>query len=95
MGSCGAPADLLAHGRASGNYCLDVQLPAPYWHHLSLSFTPAVASIPFSETNRRVLDIESKKVVLDTLHRAATDTVQDAWRVSEELLDASFRDRHR
>ena len=27
--SCGAPDHLLAHGRASGNYCLDVRSRAP------------------------------------------------------------------
>ena len=40
------------------------------------------------------MDIESKKVVLDTLHCAATDTNQDAWIVNEEHFDAFFRRRH-
>ena len=41
-----------------------------------------------------MLDLESKKVVFDILHRAATDTIQDAWRVNEEHTGAYFRRRH-
>ena len=63
--------------------------------HPSLSFSSALASTPCAETKSRVPDIASNMVVLGTLQRAATDTIQEGSCVSEELADESVRHRHR
>ena len=42
----------------------------------------------------RVMDVASNMVVLGTLQRAATDTIQEASSVNEELADDSSRHRH-
>ena len=63
--------------------------------HPSLSFSSALASTSCAETNCRVPDVASNMVVLGTLQRAATDTIQEGSCVSEELADESVRHRHR
>ena len=64
-------------------------------HQLGLSLSSALASIPFAETGTRVLDVAAKALLLDHLHRTATDTIPEASRVNEEHSDDFFRDRHR
>ena len=74
---------------------MDAGSRAAYRHHLSLSLSPALASIPYADTETRVLDVATNMVVLGTLQRAATDIIQEASSVNEELADESFRHRHR
>ena len=54
-----------------GGLGLDAGSRAAYRHHLSLSLSPALASIPYADTQTRVLDVATNMVVLGTLQRAA------------------------
>ena len=78
-----------------GDLGRDARMLTPYRHHLSLSFSSALASTPFADTQARVLDVASIMVKLGTLQRTATHTIQEASRVNEEHSDDFICDRHR
>ena len=84
-----------AHRHAFGRLGLDAEPDSLSRHHLSLSLSPALASIPIAETNGRLADVASNMVVLGTLHRAATDTMEESSSVNVEIADGSCRYRHR
>ena len=91
-----APDHLLAHGRASGSAAIAWTCDRRHPNGTTLDSLSHRPADPFPILLQKLVfwNIESKKVVLDTLHRAATDTNQDAWSVNAEHFDAFFQRRH-